>query len=1281
MNQIMKSASFSGICKIMQNKDENIKKCIFSVAQLAVVLFPGVSMTSVAVNEVLDTNLMHLDVINLVNNCIGTVKSLLSSQDDYSTRAENAQIANVLLVFSAFFDSIKQYLPDANREIALEEGEKAILVEKALKDFENYVKDSESRNISQDGKAIINYQLHIPNPIGGLDDTEENLLNFYTLLTGQFHIFVDKLSYYESLENHQKDKFESILRSLPSLALKCYQDQYYQLAVEYPDFFVFSNQKEHADIQRSIDIGFKQIAAKIPHLAEIYSDSVANQALDQLQNRYNAQIAAPLIDKSEMYLSTDGVSFPQKMDAFIPQPFQTLIFRQGIHLEHTEKWVDRQDLGKFVADTLRSPDLGSQPMLILGDPGAGKTMLSHMLAARILNREYHVIIIHLRNVVAEDEIYKQIDLALKNSLDGTNCSWTDIRGANLSKPILLIFDGYDELLQASGKTHRNYIEKIAEFQKRCLETHNKIIRTIITSRIILIDKASIPDRTPVIKLDEFSPSQVKIWCEIWNEQNASYFTLNHLESFSISEESKAWKLAKQPLLLLMLALFDSNKNALRNNENLDQTQLYYKLVKDFIQREQNKDPAFCEMQLKEQNERINNALDKVCIAAIGMYNRNEIYIHSNQLQVDIGKLQKSSSQSELQESDKLLGSFFFIHYAEAIRQEERDLEKTRAYAFLHNTFGEFLAAHYIVSQLQKTLQLINAFREIGAEQRIESPHKWYSSLMYAPLFRRPVVLKMLAAWAPTYFSMKGMEAESVEGALNMLLDIELPKILSGSLITAMKETANRFSGENGYPQKDSMNHLSIYSFNLVSISTALLKTLPLSRFDLKTGNPKENSGWNQLRHLWRFSFGDEDMASITNLIAVGTSDQSKFLHIAKPENKRTKRKTVIDEIAVHRALDEEMAYATLGSLWGAPDHRIEDILFDNGINRIAWTKLRVLLDNRRMSTTDIEELLRIIRKSLQENDIETLSCAILILRHQFEDDGLHELAPIRLVNPAFFLLLYRRAHYFFQRQDKLGKRLIDVRCVILDILYHRVTPEMDNKQHLLERIIEENPQYSSLAEARYYLRLVGRLIEVNRGMITSDYKTMDCYISRISHAIETCILYMPQIYDADITESASISTELELFLLEALRTINICREAGIFRVSEVPRLAELCLNKSWKKRTFAIESVINILHFVDGTELLYGPTAILLLNFVQRERVSVSDIYLQDSSAAVILCKLLIQYNIGDANRKIADELAELVYQEKDKLSLQLIRQIRKFADFYSIEGLRQSVDELCSAV
>ncbi|RHU99366.1 hypothetical protein DXB96_15235 [Clostridium sp. OM07-10AC] len=77
----------------------------------------------------------------------------------------------------------------------------------------------------------------------------------------------------------------------------------------------------------------------------------------------------------------------------------------------------------------------------------------------------------------------------------------------------------------------------------------------------------------------------------------------------------------------MLALYDSNDNALKRNKDLNETQLYDNLIREFISREKRKDDEFRSLQPNEQQRIINDEMIKISIAALGMYNRKNI-IHT-----------------------------------------------------------------------------------------------------------------------------------------------------------------------------------------------------------------------------------------------------------------------------------------------------------------------------------------------------------------------------------------------------------------------------------------------------------------------------------------------------------------------------------------------------------------------------------------------------------------------------------------------------------------------------
>ncbi len=189
-------------------------------------------------------------------------------------------------------------------------------------------------------------------------------------------------------------------------------------------------------------------------------------------------------------------------------------------------------------------------------------------------------------------------------IPNTGISPYDLRRASLDRPRVLIFDGYDELIQASGKTYSNYINRIAEFQAEQRAIYYICVRCIITSRMALIDKASIPCNCHVLRLCEFDNTRIRIWCEIWNAANESCFHDHNIRSLEIAPSGRINELAGQPLLLLMLALYDLNENSLQNQEDISRAELYYRLINDFVKRERGKDSNYHHLVPEKQEKEI-----------------------------------------------------------------------------------------------------------------------------------------------------------------------------------------------------------------------------------------------------------------------------------------------------------------------------------------------------------------------------------------------------------------------------------------------------------------------------------------------------------------------------------------------------------------------------------------------------------------------------------------------------------------------------------------------------
>ncbi len=796
--------------------------------------------------------------------------------------------------------------------------EKYTLTEESIEKYREYLLEKSKEKSCE----ILEYDLSMPNPIESFEDYLKHLNDFYDILNREFVKFYEQLSFWDEMKEEQRDAFLSVIRKLPNKSVENYKKQYYELATCFHDFFIWTNINEHRYLSDKIDIGFEKISDKIQFYYECNYDSKAITTLEKYEKKYQCIIDKSIINTEEMdYDSSDDIIFPPKKKIFIPQGFKTIIYKNGLHLEQKSVWKnceEREDIGKFISDTLRHPVIGELPLLILGHPGAGKSLLCNMLAAKILLREYHVIIIKLRDTVADETIAQQINQQIERDLSN-QCKWNDIVESKLEKPILLIFDGYDELLQASGRTHSDYLKKIVEFQKDQRDINGIFIKCIITSRITLIDKALISDNTPVVRLLDFDDDRIKAWSEVWNNKNRTFFENNNMESFEVEKKSKVYELAKQHLLLLMLALYDSNNNALRKQRNLNSTQLYNNLIRDFVSREKRKDEIYRGKTLEVQQEIIDAEVQRISIAALGMYNRKVLYIRSTELESDIQyiedkeNLQNDVINSDLKESDKLLGSFFFIHKSNSTEINDREKVQNVAYEFLHNTFGEFLAANFIVVEIQKLLNEINVLVKNNMKNKlnVQSYKSWYTCLSYALLFTRPVVVQMINEWSNTYFNEKGMEEEDIENSIEFLVNYEINKVIAGESIFDLQKILEEKG--NPFKQQDVLRHLSVYSMNLIMIRVLISK----KEYTFEFGKYKDDNMWNKLICLWKYSFSEDDLLSYSNLFKVHRKEKSCSIQYFPEEKQSDRHQNRMEDLYyINSALGDELSYNIIGALLG-----------------------------------------------------------------------------------------------------------------------------------------------------------------------------------------------------------------------------------------------------------------------------------------------------------------------------------------------------------------------------
>jgi hypothetical protein len=74
-------------------------------------------------------------------------------------------------------------------------------------------------------------------------------------------------------------------------------------------------------------------------------------------------------------------------------------------------------------------------------------------------------------------------------------------------PVILL-DGFDELLQATGVSQSDYLLKVARFQQ-CEADQGRPVIALVTSRIAVADRVRYPEGTLALRLEPFRDEQVE----------------------------------------------------------------------------------------------------------------------------------------------------------------------------------------------------------------------------------------------------------------------------------------------------------------------------------------------------------------------------------------------------------------------------------------------------------------------------------------------------------------------------------------------------------------------------------------------------------------------------------------------------------------------------------------------------------------------------------------------------------------------------------------------------
>ncbi|MGM1063857.1 NACHT domain-containing protein [Saccharothrix sp. Mg75] len=498
-----------------------------------------------------------------------------------------------------------------------------------------------------------------------------------------------------------------------------YTHHYLGLAAAIPEFRIWAFLGEHGATRTALTAGNARLGEELAgfraeslerfsHLLSLTAPGPLDPARScraKLEAAAGAALGKPLL-RGDTGTSSLAVSFPTVERGFVTPAYRLVVHHEDTVPSSEEWWAEhttaREDLDAFLAAHLAGPESTTRPLLVLGHPGAGKSLLMAVLAARLPARGFTVVTVPLRKVRAEEAVHKQIETALSDQL-AERVEWGRLADECADSIRVVLLDGFDELVQASGVVQSRYVELVREFQEQQADT-GRPVAVVITSRPLVMgsDRAGVPHGTPIVKLEEFDDARVDRWLGAWHEANAATPGLRRLEPAQLLRHGG---FARQPLILLMLVLYAADPENPPLDEDLSQAQLYERLITSFVRR-QARDKGPVQPPEDHVAAKAEQSRWQLSVAALAMFNRGHQYVSDEDLAHDLGvfapadPVERTGFDTPLTAADRVVEDFFFIHSARMNDGAGAEAGAgRRTYEFLHATFGEYLIAEVTLNLL------------------------------------------------------------------------------------------------------------------------------------------------------------------------------------------------------------------------------------------------------------------------------------------------------------------------------------------------------------------------------------------------------------------------------------------------------------------------------------------------------------------------------------------------------------------------------------------------------
>ncbi len=751
------------------------------------------------------------------------------------TRSQRLSAAHAVLVVSSYFDALAESGLPVPLE-RLDAGQDAAAVQGKVPDGYGGIIE-----------FLLREPLPLPEPHRPLADIRNQVADCYSKLSDWLVRFAGGLAVWDEFDAEDKDALRKAVRRLPAGALDRYDSGYLSLAAENEEFRIWAG----AVGARVPGVGLSGMSSLLVQTA-IRRPGQRTRA--PLALSYQAALGVAVIGSGQ---APDGVVLPPLGEAYVDPVCRVAEVGPGDQASEAAWWECRElvpDISAFLAGYLTSLRAASAPLVVLGEPGSGKSKLVEVIAARLPEQDFLPVLVQLRDVAAESMVQEQIEQAIMQG-PGRYVSWPDLlETAEGALPVVLL-DGLDELIQATAVNRYDYLEQVRDFQLRQAGI-GRPVAVVVTSRTVVADLVRFPRGSLALQLQPFTDEQVRRWLEVWDRYNSPVLAARGLRPLPAEIALAHRELTEQPLLLLLVAIFDAAGNSLqRLGARLGRAELYERLITEFASREVAKTARNRALSASRQHRLALREAQRLAVVALAMFARGQQAASEAELDQDLPVLfaeedrPGSDPDTALTPAQRATGRFFFIHKSEARLHDER----VRSYEFLHATFGEFLVARLAVSALRDVV----AYREV-IRRGTTAAGQLDDGFLYAALS-----FSCLASRTPIV-SFLGELLHQLPEDERALCRETLAELIADSLFPRPSRSFQHYEPVH----EPVTRRLACYSANLVVMLVLLAGNISASEF---LGPADTGKKWARFGYLWRSSLTNSEWRGLTDTIRARAS--------------------------------------------------------------------------------------------------------------------------------------------------------------------------------------------------------------------------------------------------------------------------------------------------------------------------------------------------------------------------------------------------------------------------